>query len=357
MQQRQLGNSGLHVSVLGFGTMTVGGSDRFANMGNLQAPETARMLDICADAGATLIDTADLYSFGGAEAILGEVLAGRRHEFVVATKVFMRMGVGLHDVGLSRKHILAACEASLRRLRTDYLDLYMAHDPDMLVPVEESLRAFDDLVSQGKVRYIGCSNHSAWQVMKALGISDRYGLARFVSQEIYYSLLGRDAEHELIPFGLDQGVGAMVWSPLAYGLLSGKFSRTSRPAETRLNSLEAPGAIDQERLFNVVEVLLEIANERSVTAAQVAVNWLLSKPGVSTVLVGARTEQQLRDNLAAGQWTLSVDEVSRLDAVSTIAAPYPNWHHRRFAGERNPVLPSVRTPLPSDINPTVTSKG
>ena len=351
MQQRLLGNSGLHVSIFGFGTMTVGGKDRFANMGTLGVPETARMLDICTDAGVTLIDTADLYSFGGAEEILGEVLRHRREHFVLATKVFMRMGPGIHDVGLSRKHIIAACEASLRRLRTDYIDLYMAHDPDMLTPIEETLRAFDDLVSQGKVRYIGCSNHSAWQMMKAIAVSEKHGYARYVSQEINYSLLARDAENELIPLGLDQGLGVMAWSPLGYGLLTGKWRRDARPSETRLNSLEAPGTLDQERLYRIVDVLIEIANERNVTPAQVALNWVVSKPCVSTVLIGARNEQQLRDNHAAAEWSLTAEEVARLDAASATPQPYPNWHHRRFGAERNPVLPSIRTPLPTDISP------
>jgi aryl-alcohol dehydrogenase-like predicted oxidoreductase len=359
MQQRLLGNSGLHVSVLGFGTMTVGGKDRFANMGNLGTAETASMLDLCREAGVTLIDTADLYSFGGAEEVLGEVLRTRRHDFVLSTKVSMRMGPGTHDVGLSRKHILSACESSLRRLRTDYLDLYLAHDPDMLVPVEETLRAFDDLTFQGKVRYIGCSNHSGWQLMKALAASDRRGYARYVAQQINYSLLARDAEHELIPLGLDQGVGVMAWSPLGYGLLTGKFRRDARPSETRLNSLEAPGTIDMERLYRTVDVLLEIARERNVSAAQVALNWVLAKPCVSTVLVGARNEQQLRDNLSATQWSLTAEEVVRLDAASATPDPYPNWHHRRFAAERNPALPSMRTPLATDIEtkPQTVSQG
>ena len=353
MQQRQLGNSGLHVSVLGFGTMTVGGKDRFANMGTLGSVETARMLDLCHDAGVTLVDTADLYSFGGAEEILGEVLRHRRYDFVLATKVFMRMGPGVHDVGLSRKHIMAACDASLRRLRTDYLDLYMAHDPDMLVPVEETMRAFDDLVSQGKVRYIGCSNHSGWQLMKALAVSERNRSARYIAQQVNYSLLARDVEHELIPLGLDQGVGVMAWSPLGYGLLSGKFRRDARPTETRLNSLEAPGTLDQERLYRIVDVLLDIARQRNVSAAQIALNWVMAKPCVSAVLVGARNEQQLRDNLAAAQWSLSQEEVVRLDAASATPEPYPNWHHRRFGAERNPALPSLRTPLPTDMNPAL----
>lgn len=351
MQQRLLGNSGLHVSLFGLGTMTVGGKDRFANMGNLDAAETARLLDLCREAGITLIDTADLYSFGGAEEILGQIIRTHRHDFVVSTKVFIRMGPGPHDVGLSRKHILAACEASLHRLQTDYIDLYIAHDPDMLVPLEETMRAFDDLVTQGKVRYIGCSNHSGWQLMKALAVSERQGYARYIAQQINYSLLARDAEHELIPLGLDQGVGVMAWSPLGYGLLSGKFRRDARPSETRLNNLEAPGTLDQERLYRMVDVLLAIARERNVSAAQVALNWVAAKPCVSTVLIGARNEQQLRDNLAAAQWSLTAEEVARLDDASATPEPYPVWHHHRFAAERNPALPSMRTSQSTDIDP------
>ena len=342
MEQRHLGESGLSVSAFGFGTMTVGGRDRFAQMGNIQAQEASRLIDICLESGVNLIDTADLYSYGAAEEVLGQALQGRRDKVVLATKAFMRVGPGVHDVGLSRKHLLQACENSLRRLQTDYVDLYMAHDPDALVPMEETLRAFDDLICQGKVRYIGCSNFSAWHVTKALAIADRSGYARYISQQINYSLLARDAEHELIPMGLDQGVGAMAWSPLGYGLLTGKFRRDARPTETRLASLEAPGTIDQERLYRIVDVLLEISRERNVSAAQVALNWVVSKPGVSTVLIGARNERQLRDNLGAAQWKLTAEEIFRLDGVSATPEPYPNWHHHRFAAERNPPLPVMR---------------
>lgn len=336
MEQRQLGNSGLSMSVLSFGTMTVGGRDRFLNMGNLGVPETSRMLDLCLEAGVTVIDTADLYSFGAAEEVLGEALKGRRHQFVVASKAFMRVGPGVHDVGLSRKHLMEACEASLRRLQTDYLDLYISHEPDMLVAVEETLRAFDDLVSQGKVRYIGCSNHSAWQVMKALMISSRDGYARYICQQVNYSLIARDVEHEIVPLGLDQSIGIMAWSPLHYGLLTGKFTRDARPTETRLNQLEAPGTIDLERMYRIVDVLVEIARARGVSPSQVALNWILNKPGVSTVIVGARNEEQLRDNLAAAEWRLEKEEMDRLDAVSALPEPYPVWHQHKFGVERNP---------------------
>jgi len=342
MEQRLLGKSGLSVPVLSFGTMTIGGQGRFASMGTLGVPEARRMLDICADAGVTLLDTADVYSSGGSEEVLGEVLVGKRQRFAISTKAFSRMGPGPHETGLSRQHLIEACEASLRRLRTDYIDLYLAHEPDQLVPVEETLRAYDDLVRQGKVRYIGCSNFSGWHLMKALGASERNGLPRYIAQQINYSLLARDAESELIPLGIDQGVGAMVWSPLHFGLLSGKFRRDARPSETRLNHLEAPGTIDQERLYRIVDVLLEIAGERVVTAAQVALNWLMSKPCVDTVIVGARNEEQLRDNLAAAEWRLTAEEVARLDEVSATPEPYPYWHQHKFGGERNPRVPAMR---------------
>jgi aryl-alcohol dehydrogenase-like predicted oxidoreductase len=342
MEQRLLGESGLSMSVLSFGTMTVGGRDRFQNMGNLGVAETSRMLDLCLEAGVTVIDTADLYSFGAAEEVLGEALAGRRDDFVVVTKAFMRVGSGAHDVGLSRKHLIAACEASLRRLRTDYVDVYMAHDPDIFVPAEETARAFDDLVRQGKVRYLGCSNHSAWHVMKALGVAERRGYARYVCQEVNYSLVARDVEHELVPMGLDQGVGIMAWSPLHYGLLTGKFRRDQRPSETRLNAIDAPGTIDLERVYRIVDVLDAIARDRGVTPAQVALNWVICKPCVTTTIIGVRNEAQLRDNLAAASWRLTAEEIARLDAVSALPEPYPYWHQHKFGLERNPRVPGVR---------------
>ena len=222
----------------------------------------------------------------------------------------MRMGTAPHDVGLSRKHLIQACEASLRRLRTDYIDLYICHQPDSYVAVDETMRAFDDLVQQGKVRYVGCSNHSAWQVMKALACSDRSDLTRYVCQQVNYSLIARDVEHEIIPLGLDQAVGLMAWSPLHAGLLTGKFRRDARPSVSRLNELEAPGTVDFERVYRIVDVLTEIAQARAVTPAQVALNWVLCKPGVDTVILGARDEAQLRDNLAAATWRLSADEMT-----------------------------------------------
>jgi aryl-alcohol dehydrogenase-like predicted oxidoreductase len=344
MEQRRFGNSGLSVSVLSLGTMTIGGRDRFGKMGNLGVPETARFLDVCRDAGVTTIDTADIYSFGASEEILGQALQGRREQFVLATKAFMRLGTtGPHDVGLSRKHLMKACEDSLHRLRTDYIDLYIGHQPDMFVSIEETMRAFDDLVSQGKIRYAGCSNNAAWQVMKALAVSDRFGLTKYVCQQVNYNLIARDAEHEIIPLALDQSVGLMAWSPLHAGLLSGKFRRDApRPSVSRLNELEVPGTVDFDRVYRIVDRLAEIGSARGVSPAQVALNWVINKPGVDTVIIGARDEAQLRDNLAAAAWRLTAGEMLALDEVSALPEPYPMWHQHKFGIERNPKLPSVR---------------
>jgi len=343
MEQRRLGRSGLSTSVLSFGTMTIGGKDRYSKMGNLGVAETGRMLDRCRDVGVTVIDTANVYSWGGAEEIVGEALTGRRNSFVLVSKVFMRMGQGAHDTGLSRQHIVAACEASLQRLRTDHIDLYISHEPDMFVPVEETMRAFDDLVRDGKVRYVGCSNHSAWHTMKSVAASDRLGLTRYVCQQVNYNLIARDVEREIVPVGLDQGLGLMAWSPLHAGLLTGKFRRGGeKPAVSRLNDLNPPGTIDFERVYRIVDVLDAIAKERSVTCAQVALNWVLNKPGVDTIVIGARNEDQLEDNLGAVGWSLTDDEMARLDEVSALPEPYPQWHQHLFGIERNPKLPARR---------------
>ena len=343
MELRFLGNSGLQVSVLSFGTMTFGGEGRFLNMGNIQVEEARRLIDICIEAGVNTFDTADIYSFGKAEEVVGPALGTRRKDVILATKVFNRMGPGAHQIGLSRLHIIEGVEASLRRLGTDYIDLYQAHTFDSLVPLEETMRAFDDLIRAGKVRYIGCSNFSGWHLMKSLAISDRHNWERFISQQMNYSLIARDIEHELIPLGLDQRVGIMAWSPLHFGWLSGKFRRgQAKPSETRLNALDAPGTVDEERAYRIVDALDEIAKQRGVSIAQVALNWVMRKPGVDTVIIGARNEQQLRDNLASANWTLTVEEVGRLDEVSALPLPYPYWHQQKFAGDRNPKLPSVR---------------
>ncbi len=343
MEYRLLGASGLEVSILSFGTMTLGGEGRFAAMGNVQVEEARRLVEACIDAGVNLFDTADIYSFGKSEEVLGQALGAHRKEIVLATKVFNRLEPGTNKAGLSRRHIVEACEASLRRLGTDYIDLYQAHTFDSLTPLDETLRAFDDLIRAGKIRYAGCSNYSGWQLMKAHSISDRLGIHRYISQQINYSLLSREAEHELVPAGLDQRTGIMAWSPLQFGLLSGKFRRgQSKPSESRLNTLDAPGTIDEERLFRIVDTLTGIATERGISIAQVALNWVMRKPGVDTVIIGARNEQQLGDNLAAANWTLTDAEVERLDDVSALPLPYPNWHQQKFAGERNPPAKHVR---------------
>ena len=343
MEYRFLGASGLEVSVLSFGTMTLGGQGRFAAMGNVQVEEARRQVEICLEAGVNLFDTANMYSAGKSEEVLGQALGAHRKDVVLASKVFFRLQPGPNKNGLSRRHILESCEASLRRLGTDYIDLFQAHNFDSLTPLDETLRAFDDLIRAGKIRYAGCSNYAGWQLMKALSISERLGIARYISQQINYSLVARDAEHELVPAGLDQRAGILVWSPLQGGLLSGKFRRgQAKPAESRLNTLEAPGTVDEERLYKIVDALAEIAGQREVSIAQAALNWVMRKPGVDTVIIGARNEQQLRDNLAAAAWTLTDAEMERLDEVSALPLPYPYWHHRKFAGDRNPAANHTR---------------
>ncbi|MFN7994675.1 MAG: aldo/keto reductase [Bryobacteraceae bacterium] len=343
MEYRLLGASGLEVSVLSFGTMTLGGEGRFAAMGNIQVEEARRHVDICIEAGINLFDTADIYSFGKSEEVLGKALGARRKDIVLATKVFVALEPGTNKAGLTRRHIVQGCEDSLRRLGTDYIDLYQAHNWDSLTPLEETLRAFDDLIHAGKIRYAGCSNYSGWQLMKSLAVSDRLGINRYITQQINYSLLARDAELELVPAGLDQRVGIMAWSPLQAGLLSGKFRRgQGKPAESRLNSMDRPGTIDDERLYRVTDALSEIATQRGVSSSQIALNWVMRKPCVDTVIIGARNEHQLRDNLAAATWTLSDAEVERLDEASALPLPYPYWHQRKFASDRNPLPKHVR---------------
>lgn len=314
------------------GTMTFGGSGKFADVGTTTVDEARRQVDRCLEAGVNLIDTADVYSGGQSEEIVGEVLAGRRDDVLVATKVRFAMGPGPNDAGLSRHNVIRACEASLRRLRTDYVDLYQLHEWDGLTPLEETFAALDHLVRSGKVRYVGVSNYSGWQLMKALGA----GGPRPVSEQIYYSLQARDAEYELIPAAVDQGLGVLVWSPLAGGLLSGKYRRgRDAPAGSRqLTEWNEPPVHDQEQLYDTVEVLVGIAEARGVSAAQVAIAWLLGRPAVSTVVIGARTEEQLADNLAAADLRLDDDERRRLDEVSAQRLLYPYWHQAASAHDR-----------------------
>jgi len=330
MEMRRLGSSGLQVSALGFGTMTFGGKDNFSAVGTTQVDEARRLVDLCLEAGVNLFDTADVYSQGASEEVLGQALEGRRDDVILATKVHGRMGDGPNDVGQSRHHIMRGCEASLKRLRTDYIDLYQVHGFDPLTPLEETLRALDDLVRAGKVRYVGCSNYSAWHLMKALGISECAGLERYVSQQVYYSLVARELEYELVPLALDQGIGGIIWSPLSGGFLSGKYRRgQAGPEDTRRPMRGDPGTIDEVKGFDVIDILEEISQAHDASIAQAALNWLLRKPGVTSVLVGARREEQLVDNLKAATWEMSVEEVQRLDEVSATPPIYPYWHQRR----------------------------
>src|SRR3954463_1278969 len=310
MQYRQLGRSGLRVSVLTLGTMTFGGRGVFAKTGDTEVAGARRLVDRCLHAGINLFDTADVYSWGVSEQILGEVLRGRRDQVLITTKARMKMGDGPNDAGLSRQHLITACEASLRRLGTDWIDLYQLHEWDGQTPLEETLRALDDLVRSGKVRYVGCSNYTGWQLMKALGTSERQGLERFASQQIHYTLEAREAEYELVPIAVDQGGGILVWSPLAGGLLTGKYRRGQPhpPGSRHLTDWDEPPVYHRESLFDVVEALVEIGADRGVSAAQVALAWLLRRPGVVSLIVGARTDEQLADNLAAADLRLSDDD-------------------------------------------------
>jgi aryl-alcohol dehydrogenase-like predicted oxidoreductase len=336
MEYRTLGKSGLRISVLTMGTMTFGGRGGFAQVGSTDVDQARRQVDMCLDAGINLIDTADVYSGGLAEDILGEVLRGRRDDVLVATKVRMTMGRGPNDAGLSKHHVITGCEASLRRLGTDHIDLYQVHEWDGQTPLEETLEALDLLVSAGKFRYVGASNYASWQLMKALGTSERLGLPRFASQQIYYSLQGREAEYELIPLAVDQGLGVLVWSPRAGGLLSGKYRRGQQPPEgsRQLTDWGEPPVYDTDGLYDIIEVLVKIAEQRGISAAQVALAYLLAKPAVTSLVIGARTEEQLADNLAAADLTLSDDERSQLDAASAPPLLYPYWHQAKTARDR-----------------------
>lgn len=338
MEYRQLGRSGLKVPALSFGTGTFGGvGEMFAKWGSTDVEQARRMVDICLEAGLNFFDTADIYSSGASEEILGQAIKARRNELLVSTKASFAVGSGPNDKGSSRFHLIQACEASLKRLGTDHIDLYFMHGFDALTPVEEVLRALDDLVTTGKIRYIGCSNFSGWQVMKSLAASDRHGWSRYVSYQGYYSLVNRDYEWELMPLTLDQGLGTMVWSPLGWGRLTGKIRRGQQAGEGRIRQGGAAGGpiVDDELVYDVVDVLDEIAKETDKTVPQIALNWLLQRPGVSNIVVGARNEQQLRQNLGAVGWNLTAEQVKRLDAASQRTPIYPYWHQRDF-DERNP---------------------
>ena len=340
MQYRRLGSSGLMVPVLSFGTGTFGGSNEFFKAwGESDVAEASRLVDICLDAGLNMFDSADIYSDGAAESILGKAIAGRRDKVLISTKATFRSGTGPNDVGSSRFHLIEAVDLALKRLGTDYIDLFQLHGFDAMTPVEETLDALADLVRAGKIRYIGCSNFSGWHLMKSLAASDRYGWPRYVAHQAYYSLIGRDYEWELMPLGLDQGVGAVVWSPLGWGRLTGKIRRGQPlPKESRLQNQKVRDIgpqVDDEYLYKVVDALDAAAKETEKSVPQVALNWLLQRPTVATIIIGARNEAQLRQNIAAIDWNLTKDQIAKLDAASVRPYAYPYWHQKGFT-ERNP---------------------
>jgi len=339
MEYRQLGGSGLKVPALSFGAATFGGGNEFFRAwGDTGVAEARRLVDICLDAGANLFDTADIYSNGLSEEVLGQAISGRRNRALISTKATFRMSEDPNDVGSSRHHLTISCEASLRRLNTDYIDIYTLHGFDALTPVDEALRTLDDLVRSGKVRYIACSNFSGWHLMKSLAVSDRYGWTRYAAHQAYYSLIGREYEWELMPLALDQKIGTLVWSPLGWGRLTGKLRRNQPlPPISRLHQTAEQGPpVPDELLYNVVDALDVVARETGKTVPQVALNWLLQRPTVASVIIGARDESQLRQNLGAAGWNLTEEQVARLDTASETTPIYPYWHQRQFV-ERNPL--------------------
>jgi len=337
MEYRQLGHSGLRISALTLGTMTFGGRGGFSAVGATDVTGARRQVDMALDAGVNLIDTADVYSGGFAEEITGEVITGRRDSLLLSTKVWMSMGDGPNDAGLSRQHIIAGCEASLRRLGTDHIDLYHVHEWDGQTRLEETLSALNTLVQTGKVRYLAASNYAGWQLMKALAIADARGYERFAAQQVYYSLEARDAEYELVPLSVDQGLGILVWSPLAGGLVSGKYRRHASPSEgTRQVSgtWHEPPVRNQDKLYDTIEVLVDVASGHGASPAQVALAWLLGRPAVTSLIIGARTDDQLRDNLGAADLVLTGDERAALDKVSLPELVYPHWHQLATSRDR-----------------------
>jgi aryl-alcohol dehydrogenase-like predicted oxidoreductase len=336
MQYRQLGRTGLRVSEFTLGTMGFGGTGWATPVGTIDVDGAREEIAIARDAGVNLIDTADVYSAGLSEEIVGQALGKDRDEVLLATKVRMPMGDGPNDAGLSRHHVIRGCEASLRRLGTDYIDLYQVHEWDGQTPLEETLTALDDLVRSGKVRYVGCSNYAAWQMVKALGVADARGLERYASTQVYYSLQNRDIETEIVPASVDQGVGILVWSPIAGGLLSGKYRRgVDAPAGSRhLTDWDEPPVHDEDKLYDTIELAVKIGESHGVSAARVALAYLLAKPAVTSLVIGARTPEQLRDNLAAADLKLSDDEIAALDDVSGEPLRYPYWHQANTSADR-----------------------
>ncbi len=338
MNNRRLGHSGLMVPELTLGTGTFGGGNAFFKAwGSTDVAEASRLIDICLDAGLTMFDSADVYSGGMAEEILGAALKGRRDKALISTKATFAFGAGANDVGSSRFWLIKAVDAALKRLQTDYIDLFQLHGFDAMTPVEETLGTLDDLVKAGKIRYIGCSNFSGWHLMKSLAASERYGLARHVAHQAYYSLVGRDYEWELMPLGLDQGVGAVVWSPLGWGRLSGKYRRSAPigPESRAVQNGDAAPYVADDVFYAVMDVLDALAAETGKSVPQIAVNWILSRPTVSTVIIGARNEKQLVDTIGSTGWSLSAEQIARLDAASETRLAYPYWHQAGFQ-QRNP---------------------
>jgi len=339
MEYRLLGGSGLKVPVLSFGAATFGGGNEFFKAwGNTDVAGAKRLIDVCLEAGVNLFDTADGYSDGRSEEILGKALEGRRDQALISTKTYFRIGTGPNDAGTSRFRMRRAIEASLKRLQTDYIDIYHMHAFDALTPMEEVQDTLQTLVREGKVRYTAASNFSGWHLMKSLAIADRYGWPRFVAHQVYYSLVGRDYEWELMPLAQQEKVGALVWSPLGWGRLTGKIRRGQPlPEVSRLHKASDPGPqITDEYLYKVVDALDEVAAETGKTVPQVALNWLLQRPTVSSVILGARNEEQLKQNLGGAGWNLTTEHVARLDAASAVQPAYPYWHQRN-APERNPL--------------------
>jgi aryl-alcohol dehydrogenase-like predicted oxidoreductase len=345
MEYRQLGYSGLKVSALSFGAATFGGGTEFFKAwGQTQTDEAERLIDLCLDAGVNLFDVANVYSNGLAEEVLGKAIHGKRNKLLISTKATFSMGSGPNDSGSSRYHLIQQCDASLKRLGTDYIDIYHMHGFDAITPIEEVLDTLNTLVHQGKVRYIACSNFSGWHLMKSLAISERYGWTRYVAHQVYYSLVGREYEWELMPLGLDQKVSALVWSPLGWGRLTGKIRRGQPLPETsRLHKTAEQGPpVSDEYLYNVVDALDEVAKETGKSVPQVALNWLLQRPTVASVIIGARNEEQLKQNLAAAAWSLTPEQVARLDAASEVTPIYPYWHQRQFETRNPSPVPHTR---------------
>lgn len=340
MDYRQLGYSGLKVSALSFGTGTFTGGDNpfFQAWGQTGVEEATRLVDVCLDSGINVFDTADIYSKGLSEEILGKAIFGKRDRLLISTKATFRFGEGPNDLGSSRYHLLRSVEGSLRRLRTDYIDIYHLHGFDATTPVEETLETLDSLVRSGKIRYIACSNFSGWHLAKSLAVSERYGWTRYVAHQVYYSLIGRDYEWELMPLAIDQKVSALVWSPLGWGRLTGKIRRGQPiPEVSRLHKTGDLGPqVPDEYLYKVVDAIDEVAKETGKSVPQVALNWLLQRPTVASVIIGARTEEQLRQNLASVGWNLTPEQVKKLDEASVVQKPYPYWHQAQFI-ERNPL--------------------